>query len=196
MSKHLILASKSAGRKLILEKLGIPFEVIVSNFEEDMSLPLSAPELALYLSKGKAGTLVEKYPEAIIIAADTFLVFEDKFLGKPKDESDAKVMLKKLSGRTHIVVTGMTVRQGKKEISEVVNIEVTMKNFDEQKINEYVASGEPLDKAGSYAIQGKGAELVEKINGDVDSVVGLPLNRLVEILEDEFGVQAKTPKTP
>lgn len=115
MNPQIILASKSPGRKMVLEKLGLSFEVIVSDFEEDMTLPLSAPELATHLSQGKAHSLAKCYPEAVIIAADTFIIFKDKFLGKPKDLADAKKMLTDLAGNTHAVLTGLTVMQGIKK---------------------------------------------------------------------------------
>jgi septum formation protein len=186
MNKRFILASKSPARKVVFEKLGLPFEVIVSNFEEDMTLPLSAPELALHLSQGKAMSLARDYPEAIIIAADTFVVFNDRFLGKPKDEADAKNMLMKLAGNTHTILTGLTVIENDRKVSEVAHTKVTMKNLSEDKINEYVATGEPLGKSGSYAIQGEGRQLIEKIEGEYFNIMGMPLKMLTKILNEKF----------
>ncbi|MEI6480421.1 MAG: Maf family protein [bacterium] len=188
MNQRIILASKSPARKAILGKLGLPFEVIVSDFVEDMTLPLSASELALYLSRGKASSLAKQYPNAVVIAADTFVVFQGAFLGKPKDEDDARKMLTGLAGNTHTILTGLTVVQAGKTVSEVIFTEVKMKNVDESKISEYVASGEPLGKAGSYAIQGKGKELVEKIEGDYFNIMGLPLKTIAQILIKDFSI--------
>jgi len=160
----------------------------VSDFVEDMTLPLSASELALYLSRGKASSLAKQYPNAVVIAADTFVVFQGAFLGKPKDEDDARKMLTGLAGNTHTILTGLTVVQAGKTVSEVIFTEVKMKNVDESKISEYVASGEPLGKAGSYAIQGKGKELVEKIEGDYFNIMGLPLKTIAQILIKDFSI--------
>lgn len=186
----IILASKSPSRKRLLQKLGLPFEVIVSNFIEDMTLPLPASELALHLSIGKASSLAHQYPDHIIIAADTFVVYKDSFIGKPKDLADAKRILTMLSGVTHTILTGLTVMKGDKKISKVVSTYVKMKDVDEQTLDEYVNSGEPLEKAGAYALQGKGAMLVESFDGDYFNIMGLPLKDLAEILNKEFEVPA------
>ncbi len=193
MNQRIILGSQSPARKTVFEKLNIPFEVITSDFVEDMTLPLPAPELALHLSQGKASSLAKKYSDAVIIAADTFLIFQGRFLGKPKDTQDAKERLAELAGNTHTIITGLTVMMGDRAVSEVVLTEVTMKNSNKEKIEEYVKTGEPMGKAGSYAIQGKGKELIEKISGDYFNILGLPLKTLVGILNQKFSVPVNFP---
>ncbi len=186
--KRIILASQSAGRKEAMKALEIPFEIIPSDYEEDMTLPLSAQELALVLSKGKALSIATKYPDAVVVAADTFVVFEGKYLGKPKNADDAIATLNKLTGNTHVIVTGLTVQEGTKIVSKSVSTNVVMKKVSEKEIRDYVATGEPLTKAGSYALQGKGKPFVEKIEGSYWNVIGLPLEALVEILNNNFGM--------
>lgn len=193
MTPNIILASQSAGRKTILEKLNIPFDVIPSDFEEDMTLPLSAPELATHLSKGKAASISKKYPDAIVIAADTFVIFKNKFIGKPKDEEHIITILSELSGNTHDVITALTVSQGEKVISEVVYTHLKMRDLPHEEIVAYAKTGEALGKAGAYAMQGNGAKLIEKYEGDYFNVLGMPISNLVKILNEQFLVPVKLP---
>ena len=162
--KTIILASASPRRKEILQKTGLKFKVCASDYEEDMDSHSDPHKLARHLSYMKANKAAHKYKNALIIAADTFIVFKGKSLGKPHTGPEARAMLKALNGRAHSVITGFTVMD-------------TGTN----------RAGEPLDKAGGYAIQGLGAVLVKKIEGDYLNVVGLPLNALIECLK-EFGV--------
>ena len=189
MNKKIILASTSLQRKNLLAKTGLVFETTASNYEEDMTLPLEPKELAMHLSKGKAQAVAEAYRGALIIAADTFIVHEDKILGKPHTPQRAKEMLKTLSGDTHSIITGFTVldTESDKSISRAVEAKVYFKKLSEEEMDNYIATGEPLDKAGAYAIQGLGSEFVEKIEGDYSNVVGLPVKEVMKTLRD-FGV--------
>lgn len=181
----LILASTSPTRKKLLSEAGFNFEISPSNYEEDMTLPLSPKELAMHLSKEKAEAVVNGYEERVILGADTFIVYQDKILGKPHTPERAKEMLKMLSGKQHSVITGFTVinTKDKNTISKAVETKVFFKNLTDKKIDDYIATGEPLNKAGSYAILELGGELVERIEGSKSNVAGLPMEEVVETLK-------------
>lgn len=184
--RKIILASGSPRRKELLEKTGLIFEVRESNHEEDMLLPLPPAQLAQHLSRGKAQAVAENENDAIVIAADTFVVLEGKPLGKPRDKADALSMLERLNGKAHEIVTGYTIvdaRDGT-SISKAVTSRVYFKQVPPAMLKNYVDSGEPLDKAGSYAIQGLGALLIEKFEGDFPSAMGLPISDLAETLKE------------
>ena len=189
---QIVLASGSPRRREILEQIGLPFTVIPSQAEEDMSREIS-PSLAVQsLSLLKAADVAKSQPEnALIIGADTVVVFEDEILTKPKDVEDAKAMLRRLSGNCHSVLTGLTVlrRWDGKSISVTEETKVYFKKLSEQEIESYVSTKEPLDKAGSYGVQGLGGLFVEKIDGDYYNVVGLPLSKLGKILQEEFEIE-------
>jgi septum formation protein len=187
--RTIILASASPRRKELLKKFNLMFTVDRSNYAEDICLGKNPKELAKSLSLGKAVTVASKYSDAIIIAADTFGVLHGKILGKPRTPNEARMMLHAISGKSHLVITGLTVIDSAslKSISRAIETRVYIKNLSPLEINDYVNTGEPLDKAGAYAIQGLGALLVEKIIGDYYNVVGLPLNALAGILR-EFGI--------
>lgn len=193
MEKY-ILASASPRRKELLEQIGIKFDIVVSNADEskvgkDMPVMLYVEELAMlkaaatadYLRKNKRG-------DFIIISADTVVTLDGKILGKPKNEEGAFSMLCALSGKKHEVFTGICVMRSKDGFS-VADYEKTTVYFNEltdEKIRSYIKTGEPMDKAGAYGIQGRGAVLVNRIDGDYFNVVGLPLSKLSKILESEF----------
>jgi septum formation protein len=187
--KKLILASASPRRKEILEITGLDFSVCASDYEEDLDLSLKPHKLARFLSLKKAEAVAHKYKDAIIIAADTFIYFKNRLLGKPHTEKEAKKMLGILNGKVHSVITGFTIMDsGSGQIvskSEVTK--VYFKKLTDEEISAYVRSGEPLDKAGAYAVQGLGAVFIEKIDGDFFNVMGLPLCALNESLR-KFGV--------
>jgi septum formation protein len=187
--KQIILASTSPRRKELLRKTGLKFKVVSSDYLEKFNPRLKARSNAEYLSAGKAKAVANIYPDAIIIAADTFVVFQDEFLGKPVDEKSAKRMLRKLSGTRHQVITGFTIidTTNGKTITKSVVTDVYVKKLSVKEIEGYVASGESLDAAGAYKIQEKGSAFIEKIDGDFFNVVGLPVNALVEELK-HFGV--------
>ncbi|MBT5016494.1 septum formation inhibitor Maf [Candidatus Peregrinibacteria bacterium] len=184
---RLILASKSPRRKEILEKLGLEFEIIPSGYKENLQAKKDPVELAKFLSLNKAKDVANKIKgNAIIIAADTFIVLEGKFLGKPKDDQDAKKMLNFLSGKTHEVITGIALidTSTNQKITDVSITKVTFKSLSSKEIQTYINTGEPLGKAGAYAIQEKGAVFVSNINGDFFTVMGLPLHLLAEHLKN------------
>ncbi|RPI33241.1 MAG: septum formation inhibitor Maf [Nitrospiraceae bacterium] len=187
--RKIILASASPRRREILGITGLKFSVDASEYEEDMELGLKPHQLARFLSAEKAKAIASKYPNALLIAADTFIVFKDKLLGKPHTDEEARRMLVLLNGRSHSVITGFTIldTKTKKKLSRSVETKVYFRKMTEQEIESYVRTGEPLDKAGAYAIQGIGAVIVKKIEGDYLNVVGLPLNSLIEALR-KFGV--------
>ena len=187
--KRLILASTSPRRKEILSSSGLLFEVVPSDYEEDMTLAMEPKNLAKYLSKRKAETVANKYPDSVVIGADTFVEFEGEVLGKPHTKEKAKETLHRLNGRIHSIITGFTVidASNAKCISQAVETKVVFKRSTDKEIDEYIATGEPLDKAGSYAIQGIGKSLVERIEGDYNNIVGLPLDALLNVLKG-FGV--------
>ena len=187
--RKIVLASASPRRKEILEITGLKFTVCVSDYEEDLDLSLRPRELARFLSRKKAEAVAYKYKNSIIIAADTFIVFRNRLLGKPHTENEAEKMLRLLNGRAHAVITGFTILDTgtSKKISRSVETTVYFKRLSSEEMRAYVRSKEPLDKAGAYAIQGLGAVFIEKIEGDFFNVVGLPLCALTESLK-KFGV--------
>ncbi len=189
--KKIILASGSPRRKELLEKIGLKFEVAVGDIEEDLHNGLPPHELAEKLSLEKARSAAAKYTDAIIIAADTIGVLEDKIIGKPHTAAEAKKMLSMLSGKMHLVITGYTILDTgtQKSVTKSVSTKVYFRCLTKAEIATYVKTGEPLDKAGAYAIQGLGALIVDKIEGDYYNVMGLPLSSLMESLKD-FGVKA------
>jgi septum formation protein len=187
--KPIILASASPRRRELLALVGLKFIVDAGEYEEDMNTDLSPPELAKFLSRKKAEDVAGRHKNAIIIAADTFIVFQGALMGKPRDEEEARAMLKKLSGKTHSVITGYTIidTESRKRLSRVIETRVSFKRLTMQEIDAYVRSKEPLDKAGAYAIQGLGSVIVRKIEGDYFNVIGLPLSSLADSLK-RFGV--------
>jgi septum formation protein len=184
---RLILASASPRRQELLSRAGLSFDVIPSSYEEDLSLNMPPMELAMYLAHGKAREVAARYPDVVVIGADTFIVHEGDILGKPSGEDDAREMLGALSGKAHEVITGYTVIHGDKVVSQSVSTKVVFRQLSDDEINEYVATGEPMGKAGAYAIQGMGEKLVERIEGSLDNVIGLPVNEVMEVLR-KFGI--------
>ena len=186
---NIILASQSPRRKELLERMGIrDFETISPNVDESAFHGLPPEELVRRLSAEKAAAVAGKAGEdAIVIAADTVVALEGAVLGKPADELDAFKMLSALSGVRHQVYTGVTVcRGGEKQTAHEVT-DVTFRELSEEEIERYIATGEPMDKAGAYGIQGYGALLIQGISGDYYNVMGLPVCRLSGMLA-RFGV--------
>lgn len=188
-AKLIILASASPRRKEILEKTGLKFQVDAGSYEEDMGLAMGPHKLARFLSREKAKAVAAKYKNALIIAADTIVILKGEVLGKPHTAKESMRMLSLLNGRTHSVVTGFTVIDtgSNKKISGSVETRVTFSRLTVDEIKAYVKSGEPLDKAGAYGVQGLGAVIVKRIEGDYFNVMGLPLSSLTEALK-KFGV--------
>lgn len=190
---RIILASASPRRKQYLSYLGLPFEVVVPDVDESTVEGESPEQLVRRLSKLKAQAVLQRLSDddCIIIAADTVVAFEGHVLGKPKDEEDAFTMIKMLQGKVHEVFTGCTITSGNKTSNFAVSTRVTFANLDDELIRTYVKSGESMDKAGSYALQGIAAALIKKVEGSVSTVVGLPICEVRECLK-EFGVTPKT----
>ena len=180
-----ILASQSPRRKELMEKLNIPFTVRVADIDETPDPKLSVKEDVARLSRLKAEA-IPRQPEDIVVAADTIVVLDGEQLGKPKDREEAALMLTRLSGNTHQVMTGLTLLQGSKQVTHVEVTEVTFRPLSPVEIQAYVDSGDCDDKAGAYGIQSGAAVFVEKICGDYYNVVGLPVCRLACILKEDF----------
>jgi septum formation protein len=181
---RLVLASASPRRRELVASLGVPFEVVVSDIEETLD-PVPLPEAVARLALRKARAVAASRPAAIVLAADTIVVIDGQALGKPADADEARAMLRTLRGRTHEVMTGVAVvdaATGRDAVDTDIS-RVTMAAFSDAAIDCYVASGEPLDKAGAYAIQGAGGVFVDEVRGSVTNVVGLPLATVVRLLE-------------
>lgn len=176
----IILASQSPRRQELLKLITNDFEIKVSNVDETLPSGISPKDAVLYLSKIKAEPF--KNDGDIIIGADTVVALDGKILGKPKNDENAREMLKFLSGKAHSVFTGVTLIKG--DITRSFAVETKVKFFDltDEEIDEYIKTGEPADKAGAYGIQGYGSLLVEKIDGDYFNVVGLPVSKLAREL--------------
>ena len=199
ISKNVILASKSPRRREILEQVGISFDIEASTVEEVIT-QTSPNKIVLELSMQKAEDVYDKLIKTIfqnidvpdnryvIIAADTVVEVDGKIIGKPTDRDDAYRMIKMISGRSHNVLTGVTIIifdgvNTPRKISFYEATEVEIYSMDEDEINKYIDSSEPYDKAGSYAVQGMFAAYVKKINGDYYNVVGLPISRIIRELK-------------
>lgn len=173
---NIILASASPRRRKILSDLGFQFRIVPSNIEEEPVAGESPADHVMRLSSIKAEMVAADYPDDLVIGADTAVVLEGEILGKPLSESEAVEMLEKLSGRAHTVYTGLALIHGAENIkkADYDKTEVTFNDLPESRIREYVKSGEPLDKAGSYGIQGAGSFLVKAYSGELDTVIGFP----------------------
>lgn len=192
--KKIILASASPRRKELLEKIGVKFDVEPSHHQETLDITSEPHRLAQRLSFEKAQAIARNHRDALIIAADTIAVLDSQILGKPRTETEARRMLEALNGKWHSVITGFTIMDtgSGKTVSRTVETRVYLRKLTPDEINAYIASKEPLDKAGGYAIQGLGAVIVDRIEGDYYNVIGLPLSALAECLK-EFGVNILQP---
>jgi len=188
--EKLILASTSPRRKRILEQVGFQFQVIASDFEENMTINKKPKELVKYFSFKKAEAVVKKLKKGIVIGADTIVVCLGEIMGKPKGEKDAKRMLKKISGRKISVITGFTIWdvETNKKITRAVESSLYIKRLTDQEISNYIETKEPLDKAGAFSVQGKGALIVKKTEGDYQTIVGLPIYDIAQELKS-FGIK-------
>jgi septum formation protein len=190
----LILASQSPRRRNLLKQAGIDFSVIPSTIDEN-SIKLSSPDVYVrQLAESKAMDISKQYPASWVIGADTIVFIDDTILGKPGSRSEARTMLKSLSGKTHQVLTGYCVccQRIDRFFSDSVKTDVRFKKLTEREIDWYINSGEPFGKAGAYAIQGIGAFLVKRIDGSYTNVVGLPVCEVVEFLINEKIIELKT----
>jgi septum formation protein len=179
---RVILASQSPRRRELLTLIGIPHEVRPADIDESY-LPGETPtEHCERLAREKAATIAGADPDALTIGSDTIVVIDGLVLGKPRGEDDARRMLRMLSGRAHTVHTAVAVDFRRRVLSGVESVGVTFRTLSEEDLDAYVATGEPMDKAGAYGIQGYGATIVERIDGDYFAVMGLALGRLVGLM--------------
>ncbi len=194
---RLILASQSPRREALLKQAGLDFEIVPSDLEEELAPGIPPAEAAALLALDKARSVARQRRNGLVIGADTVVVVDGQLLGKPAGPEEARGMLRLLSGREHQVTTGIAVvdaASGQSRSSSVTT-DVRFVPLSEEIIDRYVATKEPLDKAGAYGIQGFGALLIEGVSGDYNNVVGLPLRRLAELL-GEFGYDAFTMGLP
>ena len=187
----LVLASASPRRRELIERLGLAFEVLPADVDESPVRGEAPADMALRLAEAKALAIAHVRPTAVVIGSDTIVVIDGRVLGKPADEEDAVRMLLHLRGREHRVETGIAVvappadgAKAARVASSTVGVAVRFRSFDEDFARAYVRTREPLDKAGAYGIQGFGSALVERIDGDYFAVMGLPVARMLEHLEE------------
>ena len=190
----IILASGSPRRKFLLEQAGLSFTVIPAPIDEKGYSHLEPEDFVKVLAELKAAWVSERHPESWVIGADTIVLINGVILGKPASRDEARTMLKQLSGKTHIVLTGYAIRcQGKKRhFSEIIRTEVSFKDLTEEEIEWYVNTREPYDKAGAYAIQELGTRLVKLVKGSFTSVVGLPVCEVMDFLIKERIISLRT----
>lgn len=182
--KRIILASKSPRRKQIMDELYIPYEIIVADIEEKINLNNDLKEEIEKLSFLKALKVFDDNRDAVVIGADTIVVVNNKVLGKPKDALDAKNMLKMLQNSKHYVITAVTILSSEKSETFSNISEVFFNEMSDKEIEDYIKTNEPMDKAGSYAIQGIGSKFINKINGDYYAIMGLPISEVYKRLKE------------
>lgn len=186
---EIVLASASPRRQELLRQVGVSFRVIPSGLDETVATPMAPGNLVEHLAVAKARDVARHQPGAIVIGADTIVVVDGEILGKPCDRADAIGMLQRLSGREHQVHTGLAVVvAGEQELVSHETTSVRFRDLTLAQIERYVDSGEPMDKAGAYGIQERGAAIVSSVQGDYFTVVGLPICRLVQMLS-QVGVE-------
>ncbi len=180
----IILASQSPRRKQLMEMAEMDFEIVVADVDETNPPGMPGAEVPEFLSRKKANAVAHLTGNAIVVAADTVVLLDEHILGKPKDAAHAIAILKQLSGRVHMVVTGVCIKQGTKEICFSTTTEVHFRTLSDEQINHYINKYKPYDKAGAYAIQEWiGVTGIEKINGDYYNVMGLPIGELIIALK-------------
>jgi len=186
--ERLILASGSPRRADLLRELGIPFETHPARIEESVPGDFAPRELALLLAREKARSVAAQFPGRVVLGADTIVSLGDRILGKPRDADDARETLRSLSGRTHTVWTGLCLRRevDGTEAADVVGTRVRFRRLSDREIEDYIAGGEPFDKAGAYGIQGGAGRFVAAVDGSRTNVIGLPAERLEELLGEFF----------
>jgi septum formation protein len=190
----LILASQSPRRRDVLEHAGIPFEACATGIPEEIQTSETPVEYVLRLSRAKAAAI----DGDLVLGADTVVTLDEHILEKPRDAADAIRMIRILSGREHSVITGICLRKGDTFMTEAIETRVRFVSLSEEEIEAYVASGEPMDKAGGYAIQGLASKFIDRIEGDYFNVVGLPVHRVYALLkvcgaaEPHSGLRVKT----
>jgi nucleoside triphosphate pyrophosphatase len=185
LSHPFILASMSPRRQELLQSVGLKFKIIPAHVNEDYKDGESPREHVKRLAQDKALAIAEKYPEAWVLGADTIVVIDDMILGKPKSKAQARKMLGMLSGRVHKVFTGFTLAHLKSNVTKtrVIQSAVKFKTISAEEMEWYISCDEPYDKAGGYAVQGKGAYFIKAIRGSYTNVIGLPLCEVLEELK-------------
>lgn len=179
---RLILASASPRRAELLRAAGFEFEIVATNVDESVRAGESPRQYVRRLAADKSAAALR--PDAIVLGADTTVVVDDEILAKPIDDADAAAMLRKLSGRTHDVLTGISLRRGAFELGRVETTQVTFAALSDADVAWYVASGEGLDKAGAYAIQGLASRFIPRVDGSYSNVVGLPVAAVCELVRE------------
>ncbi len=180
----LVLASNSPRRKELLNLLKLDFEVITSEIDEIIDENIPFEDVVMDLAFQKAADVFRTNKDRVVLGFDTLVLLDEELLGKPKNEEEAKKMLKKLSGKTHYVITGCAIISAKLSKSFYEKTLVSFTDLTDKEIDEYVASKEPMDKAGAYAIQGLGSKFIRSVNGDFFTVMGLPVYKLYQELKD------------
>lgn len=182
--KKILLASSSPRRTALLSQIGIKHEVMAPAIDESAFLGETPEDLVVILAVEKALNVASRVSDGLVIGADTVVILDKKVLGKPRDESEALDMLMRLQGQTHQVYTAVAVANAQTQAvsADFRKVDVTMASFTKEELQAYIATGEPLDKAGAYSIQGTGALLVQEIHGDYYAVVGLPLTLTLQLL--------------
>jgi len=183
---QIVLASSSPRRQELLRQVGVSFVIDAPEVDEHVREPLAPANLVEQLALRKARTVARRHPGRIVLGADTIVVVDGEVLGKPADRADAVAMLERLSGRSHQVLTGVAVVQDGRELVEHEETVVRFAPLTREQVEWYVSTGEPMDKAGAYGIQGRAAALISGISGDYYNVVGLPLYRTIQMLS-QFG---------
>jgi septum formation protein len=181
MTVPIILASSSPRRRELLTLIGLAHEVRPADVDETLRVPEMPEVYCERLARAKAEAVAVQ--GSVSIGSDTIVVVDGDVLGKPRDAGDAHRMLRRLSGRSHTVMTAIAVVHGGTTVSDVVKVGVTFRPLRDDEIDDYIATGEPVDKAGAYGIQGFGATIVDAVDGDYFAVMGMPVNRMVRLLE-------------
>lgn len=184
MNKKLVLASQSPRRRELISLLGLPYQVVPALGEEVFKENYSIEDNLIAIAASKTDEVFSQFPDTTVIGGDTIVVFKDEILQKPKDEEDAKAMLEKLSGQTHEVWTAVSMKSSLHQEDFIVKAKVMFYEISEEEINKYIASGEPMDKAGSYNIDGYGALFIKEVTGDYFAVMGLPVARVYQTLKN------------
>ena len=182
----IILASGSPRRKELMEKIGLKFEIDPAEIDERKFKEKSAEKLVEVLAVKKAEAVATRHPNSIIIGSDLTVALDDHQIGKPENATDAKKILKLLRDKTHQVLTGVAIinTANNKTASAVETANVKMRDYSDKEIDNYIATGEPLDKGGAYAIQGHGRKLIEKFSGDMELIIGLPTKTVLKLIKE------------
>jgi septum formation protein len=193
----IVLASRSPRRRELLSQIGVAFNLVSADIDESPLPGESAPDYVKRLALGKARQGLANYPQTLtssfpVLGADTVVAVAGELLGKPKDKTDAKAMWRRLSGQRHEVLTAVALVNGEREVCVLSCTKVSFREISSREMEAYWSSGEPLDKAGGYAIQGMGAIFVDRIEGSYSGVMGLPLFETAELLS-EFGLPCLAP---